>query len=152
MLALSRAAHLESGKSRRIRRCTRRGRKNRTELTSLKPGDEVTGLTGVHITRRPDRILVKQAIPDLGLKPGDVVLRYMYLGEGFANIWFNGAWHKGEDCTFVTEKNGQGCLQDCSAIVTEQGVKDWWVKIKTSDGKIGWVLVEDNFDGMDALA
>jgi len=76
----------------------------------------------------------------------------MYLGEGFANIWFNGAWHKGEDCTFVTEKNGQGCLRDCSAIVTEQGVKDWWVKIKTSDGKIGWVLVEDNFDGMDALA
>jgi hypothetical protein len=126
-------------------------RKGRAELAKLKPGDEVTGLTGVHITRKPDRILVKQAIPDLRLKPGDVVLRYMYLGEGFANVWFNGVWHKSEDCTFVTEMNASGCLRDCAAIVTEEGVKDWWVKIKTSDGMVGWVLVEDNFDGMDSL-
>lgn len=123
----------------------------RTELARLNPGDEVTGLTGVHITRRPDRILVKEAIPNLGLKPGDTVLRYMYLGEGFADIWFNGAWHKGEDSTFITEKDGDGCLRNCSAIVTQEGAKDWWVKIKTADGKVGWVLVNDNFDGMDSL-
>jgi hypothetical protein len=126
--------------------------KGRTELGKLKPGEDVTGLTGVHITRKPDRILVKQSIPDLGLKPGDIVLRYMYLGEGFANIWANGVWHKSEDCTFITEKSGEGCLRDCSALVIEEGAKDWWVKVRTSDGKIGWVLVEDNFDGMDSLA
>ena len=123
----------------------------RTALLTLKPGDEVTGLTGVHVTRRPDRILVKQAIPNLGLKPGDIVLRYMNLGEGFANLWFNGAWHKGEDASFVTEKDGEGCVRDCPATVTADGAKEWWVKIKTSDGKVGWVLVENNFDGMDSL-
>lgn len=124
---------------------------DRTALLTLRPGDEVTGLTGVHLTRKPDRILVKQAIPNLGLKPGDTVLRYMNLGEGFANLWFNGAWHKGEDASFVTEKDGEGCLRDCPAIVTEEGIKEWWVKVKTSDGKVGWVLVENNFDGMDSL-
>jgi hypothetical protein len=125
---------------------------NHTEIGKIHPGEKVTGLTGVHITRKPDRILVKQPMPDLDLQPGDVVLRYMYLGEGFANVWYKGSWHKSLDCTFVTEKNGQGCLRDCQAIVTEEGAKDWWVKIKTSTGTIGWVLVEDNFDGMDAFA
>jgi hypothetical protein len=126
-------------------------RERRTEIARIKPGDGVLGLTGVHITRRPDRILVKAAIPNMELKPGDVILRYMYLGEGFANIWYNGAWHKESDCTFVTEKGGGGCSRDCSAVVTEEGVKDWWVKIKTPAGTVGWVLVDENFDGMDSL-
>ncbi|MGA7401305.1 MAG: hypothetical protein WCC99_22460 [Candidatus Sulfotelmatobacter sp.] len=124
----------------------------RSEIGRLRPGQEVTGLTGVHITRKPNRILVKQPLPDLGLQPGDVILRYMYLGEGFANIWFKGSWHKQFDCTFITEKSNEGCLRDCSAIVTEAGAKDWWVKVKTAAGKTGWVLVQDNFDGMDAFA
>jgi hypothetical protein len=125
---------------------------DRTEIGQLKPGEDVTGLTGVHITRKPDRILVKKPILDLGLEPGDVILRYMYLGEGFANVWYKGSWHKEFDCTFVTEKSGGGCLRDCSAVVQEEGTKDWWVKVKTATGKTGWVLVLDNFEGMDALA
>lgn len=125
---------------------------DRMQIGTIKTGERVTAFTGVHITRKPDRILVKREIPTLGLKPGDVVLRYMYVGEGFANIWASGAWHKEEDCTFVTEKDGTGCLHDCGAVVTEDGVKEWWVKIKTLDGRLGWVLVKNNFEGMDALA
>lgn len=123
----------------------------RTETGKLKPRDRVTGLTGVHVTRKPDRILVRQPIPDLGVKPGDVILRYMYVGEGFANIWANGNWHKEYDCSFITEQNGSGCAQGCAAVVTEAGVKEWWVQVKTGNGKTGWVLVQDNFDGMDIL-
>ena len=125
---------------------------DRRELAKLTPGQEVTALTGVHITRSPDHILVKRDLPRLGLQAGDIVLRYMYVGEGFANIWAKGAWHKEEDCRFITEKNGDGCARNCAAIVTEEGVKEWWVKIKTSDDKIGWVLVSNNFQGMDVLA
>jgi hypothetical protein len=124
----------------------------RTVIGKLEPGEEVTGLTGVHITLKPDRILVKKPIPDLGLGPGDVILRYMFLGEGYANIWYGGSWHRQFDCTFITEKNDEGCLRDCSAVVTDVGVKDWWVKVKTSSGKTGWVLARGNFDGMDAFA
>jgi hypothetical protein len=124
----------------------------RAEVGTLNTGTEVAGLTGVHITRKPDKIVVTKAIPDLDAQPGDVILRYMYVGEGFANIWFKGSWHKEYDCSFVTEKDNEGCLRDCSGSVAEYGVKEWWVKINTHDSKTGWVLVEDNFDGMDSLA
>jgi hypothetical protein len=123
----------------------------RTETGTLKPGDKVTGLTGVHLTRKPDRILVRQPIPDLAVRPGDIILRYMYVGEGFANIWAKGNWHKEYDCSFIIEQNGSGCANECAAVVTETGVKEWWVQVKTGNGKTGWVLVQDNFDGMDIL-
>jgi len=125
---------------------------DRRQVAKLTAGQEVTGLKGVHITRSPDRIMVKRDLPRLGLQAGDIVLRYMYVGEGFADIWAKGAWRKEEDCSFITEKNGDGCARDCAAVVTEEGVKEWWVKLKTSDGMIGWVLVSNNFDGMDALS
>jgi hypothetical protein len=124
---------------------------SRTETGKLKRGDKVTGITGVHVTRKPDRILVRQSIPDLAAKPGDVILRYMYVGEGFANIWVSGHWHKEYDCSFVTERNGSGCSKGCAAVVTEDGVKEWWVHVKVSNGETGWVLTEDNFDGMDMM-
>jgi hypothetical protein len=76
----------------------------------LAKGEIVKGITGVHITKKPDRIPVFQAIPELGLRPGDVILRCMYLGEGFANIWANGKCVKEIDCTLVSEKRGGGCL------------------------------------------
>ncbi|SRR5258708_22921490 len=124
----------------------------RTQTGKLEAGAKVTGVTGVHITRKPDRILVKKAIADLSVVPGDVILRYMSIGEGFANIWTRGAWHKEYDCTFVSERSGGGCLRDCAAVVVEDGVKEWWVHVKTGDGKIGWVLDADNFAGIDSLA
>jgi len=124
---------------------------SRTETGKLKPGDKVTGLTGVHVTRKPDRILVRQPIADLAAKPGDVILRYMYVGEGFANIWANGTWHKEYDCSFIAERNGSGCAKGCAAVVTEDGVKEWWVQVRTSSGKTGWALAHDNFAGMDIL-
>jgi hypothetical protein len=124
----------------------------RHQIGKLEADAKVTGLTGVHITRKPDRILVKKAIADLSVAPGDIILRYMYIGEGFANIWTKGAWHKEYDCTFVSERSGEGCLRDCAAVVVDDGVKEWWVEVKTGDGKIGWVLQADNFAGMDSLA
>jgi hypothetical protein len=126
----------------------------RTQIGKLSPGEVVTGLTGVHITRMPDKIAVTKSIPDLDAAAGDVILRYMYMGEGTANIWIKGHWHQAYDCTFVTEdeKNGGGCQKDCSATVKEYGVKEWWVKVTTRDRQTGWVLADDNFDGMDSLA
>jgi hypothetical protein len=124
----------------------------RKPIGRLTKGEKVMGLTGVDITNKPDHIRVFQAIPELGLKPGDTVLRYMYLGEGYANIWANGKYMKETDCTFVTEKSGGGCLRDCPAVVPIEGDKEWWVKVRQSNGRVGWAKSEGNFDGMDALA
>ena len=59
-------------------------KEDRKPVTSLKTGDVVTGVTGVHITYEPDRIQVLQPLPELHLQQGDILLRYMYRGEGFA--------------------------------------------------------------------
>ena len=137
-------------------------RKDTTLFDSWKPGgvavgkltkgEKVTGLTGVHITNRPDTIQVLGDLPQLALKRGDTIFRYMYRGEGFADIWANGQWFKEADCSFVAEKEMGGCLRDCSAKVIEDGDKEWWVQLRTKSGQVGWAKSEDNFDGMDTLA
>jgi hypothetical protein len=120
-------------------------------VASLRTGEVVTGLTGVHITNSPDRVEVLSAIPELGVQPGDVILRYMYHGEGFADIWAKGTWHREYDCTFIAEKSEGGCLRDCAAKVISEGRKDWWVRLRTSRASIGWTKVEDQFNCMDSL-
>jgi len=125
---------------------------DRKPMSTLKKGEVVTGLTGVHITYEPERIKVLKPIPELHLQPGDIILRYMYRGEGFADIWVKGQWKKEYDCTFIREKDSSGCLRDCPAKVISEGRKDWWVRLKTAQGLVGWIKVEDQFDCMDDLS
>jgi hypothetical protein len=33
----------------------------------------------------------------------------------------------------------------------EDGVKEWWVKVRTTSGHEGWTKADGNFDGMDSL-
>jgi hypothetical protein len=123
----------------------------RKPVITLRKGDTVTGLTGVHITFEPDQIRVTKAVPGLHLAPGDIILRYMYRGEGFADIWAKGVWNQEYDCSFVTEKVDSGCARDCSAQVISDGRKEWWVQLKTSRSVTGWAKVEAQFDCMDSL-
>lgn len=120
-------------------------------VATLQKGQVVTGLTGVHITYEPDRVLVLKPIPELHVQQGDIILRYMYHGEGFADIWVKGQWKKEYDCTFITEKDNSGCLRACPAKVISEGRKDWWVQLRTAQGVTGWSKVEDQFDCMDSL-
>ena len=124
---------------------------DRKLLSKVKKGDVVVGLTGVHITYEPDRIQVLKAIPELGVQSGDIILRYMYHGEGYADIWVKGQWKKEFDCSFITERDGSGCMHGCAAKVVTDGKKDWWVRFKTAGGSIAWAKVEDQFDCMDTL-
>jgi hypothetical protein len=73
----------------------------------------------------------------------------MYRGEGFADIWVNGQFMRDYDSTFIAEKDNSGCLRDCPAQVISEGRKDWWVRVKTTEGKIGWAKAEGQFDCMD---
>jgi hypothetical protein len=126
-------------------------KEGRKPVATVKNGQVVTGLTGVHITYEPDRVQVLQPLAELRLQAGDIILRYMYRGEGFADIWAKGQWKRAYDCTFITEKDNAGCLRDCAAKVISDGRKDWWVRVKTSEGLIGWAKAEDQFNCMDSL-
>jgi hypothetical protein len=126
-------------------------KEGRKPVTTVKSGQVVTGMTGVHITYQPDRVQVLRPLPELHLQAGDILLRYMYRGEGFADIWAKGQWRREYDCSFITEGNNAGCLRDCAAKVIAEGRKDWWVQVKTSEGLLGWAKAEDQFDCMDML-
>ena len=117
-------------------------------IGALNPRDEVTVLAGVNVTRKPDRILVKRPISGLSVEPGDIILRYDYFGEGEANIWAKGIWHNHYDLPTLTEKNGAGCQSRCDSIVTEDGVKEWWVQVKTGSRQAGWVLATKDTGGV----
>lgn len=126
-------------------------REGRKSIGTVKKGEVVSGLTGVHITYEPDRIQVLKPIPELRLQAGDIILRYMYRGEGFADVWIKGHLKKQYDCGFVTEMDHSGCLRDCPAKVISKGRKDWWVRLKTQQGSIGWSKVDGQFNCMDVL-
>jgi hypothetical protein len=125
---------------------------DRKPIATLKKGDVVTGLTGVHITYEPDHVKIFKSMPELHLQPGDMILRYMYHGEGYADIWVKGQWKKDYECTFITEKDGSGCLRDdCEAKVISEGKKEWWVRLKTAKGSIGWTQATDQFNCVDTF-
>jgi hypothetical protein len=126
-------------------------REGRKPWLELKKGEVVTGLTGVHITYKPDRVQILESIPELRLQSGDVILRFMYHGEGFSDLWIKGRWLREYDSSFITEKAGSGCMRGCSAKVVVEGRKDWWVRLRTAEGKIGWSKVDDQFDCMDSF-
>ncbi|MGH9702425.1 MAG: hypothetical protein ACRD4K_03525 [Candidatus Acidiferrales bacterium] len=126
-------------------------KEDRKRLTTVKAGQVITVRTGVHITYAPDRVQVLKPLPELGLHPGEIILRYMNRGEGFADVWANGKWSREFDCSFILEKNDGGCIRGCSAKVIAEGRKDWWVQVQTSQDLIGWTKVDDQFDCMDSL-
>jgi len=134
-------------------------RNNRKVIGRMTSGEEVEGLTGVHITRRPEKFLVKKAIPFFSLKAGDTVLQYQEFGEGYADLWANGVWHK--DFDWSQTQDGEPTLTDggftLPLVFTDEnitlirrGVKEWWVQIRRADGKTGWAMSDgNNFAHMD---
>jgi len=114
----------------------------RTQVGRLTARQKVTVLEGINITRQPDRILVTKPKPDIGMKPGDVILRYQILGEGDANIWAKGVWHEGYSLWTAVEMDGTGCGAGdaCDSKVIENGIMEQWVRVKTNTGVTGWVL------------
>ncbi|HXM22734.1 MAG TPA: hypothetical protein VN948_15865 [Terriglobales bacterium] len=114
----------------------------RALVGALKAGEEVTVLAGVNVIREPDRALVKQGITDSSLKLGDEVLGYGLHGDGYYDFWAKGVWFleyfeviagKGDMCGFADKSQ-------CTIVITKNGVKEWWLEVKTSNGRTGWVL------------
>jgi hypothetical protein len=108
----------------------------------LKIGEEIAVLAGVNIVREPDKALMTQPDPDLGLRPGDVVLGYGLRADGNTDFWGKGVRFavyyesvvaKGSWCGF-------GDKTQCTVEIIENGVQEWWVKVKRKNGREGWVL------------
>jgi hypothetical protein len=116
---------------------------------SIRKGERVTGLGGVVVTYRPGTIHVDRDIPEAGLKAGDSILTYTFLGEGFSQVWINGRFYEEFDITFTKWPDGTGCGgAHCAATYVDLGKKTWWAELKLKSGATVWVDMEGvPFDG-----
>ena len=131
-------------------------RDKRTMIGTLKAGEKVTVLAGVNVIREPDRALIKQGgVESLSqetgvpLKAGDVILCYGFHFDGNYDFWAKGVWFtyyyeaiagKGDTCGFA-DKN------QCIVVIIKDGVREWWVQVKTSSERTGWVLAHKSTRG-----
>lgn len=125
--------------------------KGRHKLLTISKGEKVTAVTGIHITYEPGHLRALTNMADINVKPGDTILTYMYRGEGDIDSWANGRWLGDQQldsvvpCSQTTKPHEPACMLD-------RGKKEWWVLIKTSSGKQGWIQGNHGFDGSDGCA
>jgi hypothetical protein len=113
----------------------------RVSVGALKAGEEVTVLAGVNVIREPDRGFINRPPYGSSFKAGDLVLRYGFHADGESDFWGKGVWFKVnfEDI----EERGSFCgsgKNQFTIVITKNGVKEWWVQVKTGSGLTGWVL------------
>ncbi len=111
----------------------------------------ILALTGVVITVKAGKINILKPMTlggDNGIQlvPGEIVYSLHYQGEGFSTFWVNGNKVDGEEIDPRLVANDK---QTDYRVIFE-AMDEWWAKIKAPDGKIGWVLVGEQFGDMDA--
>jgi|SRR5580765_414605 hypothetical protein len=121
------------------------------KVGALETGESATGLTGeVHAT--PVRFTVKR-LHD-AYNPGDILWVYSYSGEGIFTVWRNGRL-VGEDLGFSPYggTGGNRCeqpSQSCWGTLESELKSNWWVKVKTKGGIVGWSNQPEHFGNKDA--
>jgi hypothetical protein len=103
-------------------------------VSTLSKGDVVTGLTG-QVISAPVAVKADRDIPDTEIKKGNIFYVLHYNGEGYWKVWYRGK---------ITYTPDYGRLD------FPHPKAKWWVKIKDSNGNIGWAPSHGNFGHQDA--
>lgn len=115
-------------------------KEDRRQVARIVPGEKVEAITSVHVTVRPGVIRMERAIPERGLKAGDTILTYAYVGEGFAQVWFEGKYYTDFDISFTKWPDGGGCGGDhCRARLVDVGRHVRRAQVRLGSGVTGWV-------------
>jgi hypothetical protein len=123
-------------------------------VTSIGRDGAVTGLTGVVVTQKTGLALVIRPLeiegePSISLRPADEVHILHYQGEGNWLCWFGGRllslWLPATPGSFP---RGDQALSDPIRVQSWPEVQ-WWVKVKTADGKEGWTDQPSHFAHID---
>lgn len=127
-------------------------------LLVLQPGDEFTALTGnVHITSL-ERVVVAREVFEVRsmggghvFMPGDTLFVLDYVGEGFYNVWLDGAIYQPEQ--FWVDQARWSPDGDAEGFAIGTRETEWWTRIRTRDGREGWITPRGvSIDGTDACA
>lgn len=128
-------------------------REARREVGTIRKGEKVVALGGFVVTYRPGVIFLDRDVPEAGLRRGDRILTYAYIGEGFSQVWVNGRFYEQYDISFTKWPDGTGCGgTHCAATYLDLGQKAWWAELRLASGATTWVDMDSaSFDGVDQL-
>ena len=112
-------------------------------------GPCVNALTGVVRVYRPGRFVVQR--PQYGFRPGDVLDVYTYVGEEVYKVRHRGRWIAEVSLT-NSPRPGPAARRECETNPYCWGVferkpdSDWWIKVRTPEGILGWTDEPANFN------
>ena len=124
----------------------------------LATGDRVTALTGAVIVLRAGRVEFTSATKlssqegAIRISAGDTLFLLAYIGEGVTNAWLHGRVYRGVDG--ATSFFDVRCTDEpgrCSGRVVEPPLTEWWVQLRSSDGRMGWTPEPEKFDGKNRI-
>ena len=119
------------------------------KVGEVRAGPCVTALTGEVHVRVPGRFAVVK--PRERYRPGDVLAVYTYKGEEVYKVRHRGRWIAEQQLTHTPEP-GPLARQECAANPYCWGVferrpdSDWWIKVRTPEGVVGWTNEPQNFE------
>ncbi|HEY6120595.1 MAG TPA: hypothetical protein VIV66_11575 [Pyrinomonadaceae bacterium] len=118
-----------------------------SRLFEVPAGSTVTSLDSeVHTVA--GRFVVKRN--HAAYRSGDVIWVYTYLGEGIFKVWRGGRMRQ-EDLGFSPwgGSGGKRCEADdkvCWGELDKVLDMTWWLKIKDSRGRTGWIRIDENLE------
>lgn len=129
-----------------------RPNKRSRRVGTFRAGTNVVGLTGEVRTVVPGRFVITKAHGSY--KPGDVLWVYTPLGEGVYKVWFKGRMTD-EGLDYMSGPYGRSypsCEEtpECWGKLVKELRVEWWVKVRSADGWVGWTDQAENFGDKDA--
>jgi hypothetical protein len=126
--------------------------KHSKKVGIFKKGTWVRGLTGEVRTVEPGKFVITKAHERY--RPGDVLWVYTPMGEGFYKVWFKGKMFQ-QEMDYMSgpyETTYPSCSEtpDCWGELKTPLKTEWWVKVRSRTGWIGWTDQTENFGNMDA--
>jgi hypothetical protein len=121
------------------------------QIRMLKKGEHVTAVTGFVRTRGGEFTVTRN---NGRYHAGDTIWVYSYRGEGFFTVWFKGKMY-GEELGFSPYggSGGSRCQEDssyCWGTLKTEHSSEWWIKLRLSDGRIGWTNRGEDYSNIDA--
>lgn len=118
------------------------------EVGEVRPGPCVMALKGEVHVRVPGRFVVMK--PHDRYRPGDVLAVYTYHGEDVYKVRHRGRWKEEEHLIYSQEPGSQArqkCEADprCWGFFNRKPDSEWWIKMRTPDGFVGWTNEPTNF-------